>query len=68
MSGPDADRRLVQRFVMMASLWLERGYPAIAAGFLDAAACHLRTKGGDEHARAGRPMPANCNTRPRGIT
>jgi hypothetical protein len=63
MSGPDADRRLVQRFVLTARLWLERGYPAIAAGFLDAAACHLRRKGGDRtHPRrpgkAGKAFPS----------
>jgi hypothetical protein len=41
-------RRRVQGFVLLASIWLERGYPQLAAAFLELAAHHLRQEGGEK--------------------
>jgi hypothetical protein len=42
-----AMRRRVQGFVLLASIWLERGYPRLAAAFLEIAAHTLRQEGGE---------------------
>jgi hypothetical protein len=41
-------RRRVQGFVLLASIWLERGYPRLAAAFLEIAAQPLRQEGGEK--------------------
>jgi hypothetical protein len=40
-------RRRVQDFVLFASIWLERGYPRLAAAFLEIAVQTLRQEGGE---------------------
>jgi hydrogenase-4 membrane subunit HyfE len=42
-----AMRRRAQAFVLLASIWLERGYPRLAAAFLEIAAQTLRQEGGE---------------------
>jgi hypothetical protein len=54
MTRAAAARRRVQGFVLLASIWLERGYPRLAAAFLEIAAQTLRQEGGGERTRAGR--------------
>jgi hypothetical protein len=47
MTRAAAARRRVQGFVLLASIWLERGYPRLAAAFLEIAAQTLRQEGGE---------------------
>ena len=47
MTRTAATRRRVQGFVLLASIWLERGYPQLAAAFLELAAQFLRQGGGE---------------------
>jgi hypothetical protein len=46
MTRAAAARRRVQGFVLLASIWLERDYPRVAAAFLEIAAQTLRQEGG----------------------
>jgi hypothetical protein len=54
MTKAAAMRRRAQDFVLLASIWLESGYPRLAAAFLEIAAQCLRQGGGDGRTRAGR--------------
>jgi hypothetical protein len=47
MTKAAAMRRRVQGFVLLAAIWMERGYPRLAAAFLEIAAQTLRQEGGD---------------------
>jgi hypothetical protein len=46
-------KRIAQRLVWLASLWLERGHPITAAIFLENAARHLRAEASERRILTG---------------